>query len=244
MLRPQHVRLWREGLPGRVCPDLWIGASTNNHGFNVGGGSNLLAVIDDNVPVAFNDDVTWIHGKHQIAFGGSILRNQLNVNNGYEVQRQLQLQWHLQWRTRRHASSSNRCRRAENADSNLDFLEGAMSSFNQSLPQQNALRGFVSTLYVQDTFHATPNLTLTAGLNWEPQFFPVDVKHRGAVFNKAAFLANQHSSVYPQAPAGLFYYGDPGVSTTSPAILLGSSTPTSLSPTISPGQVRLSSAPV
>ncbi|HEV2645531.1 MAG TPA: carboxypeptidase-like regulatory domain-containing protein [Acidobacteriaceae bacterium] len=182
------------------------GAKSNNHGFDVGGGSNLLAVIDDNVPVAFNDDVTWLHGKHQITFGGSILRNQLNVNNGFSSDGNFNFSGIY---SGAHAGTGGA---AKVADPNLDFLEGAMSSFTQSLPQQNALRGYVSTLYVQDTFHATPRLTVTAGLNWEPQFFPVDVKHRGAVFNKAAFLANQHSSIYPQAPAGLFYYGDPGVS--------------------------------
>ena len=46
------------------------------------------------------------------------------------------------------------------------------------------------------------------------QFMPYDYFHRGVVFNNAAFLANQVSSVYPNAPAGALYYGDPGVSKT------------------------------
>jgi hypothetical protein len=40
---------------------------------------------------------------------------------------------------------------------------------------------------------------------------PIDHFNRGTVFNMAAFLANQVSTVYPNAPAGTFYYGDAGV---------------------------------
>ena len=87
-----------------------------------------------------------------------------------------------------------------------------MSSFQQSKFQQNALRAPIPSLYVQDTFHASTRLTLVAGLRWEPQFMPVDYFNRGSIFDMSAFLANQISSVYPNAPAGLFFYGDPGVS--------------------------------
>ena len=40
---------------------------------------------------------------------------------------------------------------------------------------------------------------------------PTDVFNRGATFSFANFVANQHSSVYPTAPAGVSFYGDPGV---------------------------------
>jgi hypothetical protein len=188
-----------------VKSGIWIGASNNNHGFTAGGGSNLLAVIDDNIPVALADDVTWIRGKHQIALGGSFVHNQLNVNNGYESNGQFSFSgiWS--------GANAGGVGKSKAADPNLDLLEGAMNVYNQSLPQQNALRGNVTTLYVQDTFHATPRLTVTGGVNWEPLFFPHDYFHRGATFNMAAFLANQHSAVYPNAPAGMFFYGDQGV---------------------------------
>ena len=70
-------------------------------------------------------------------------------------------------------------------------------------------RGRFPSLYVQDTFHATNGLTLVAGLRWSPNFMPYDYFHRGVVFDQAAFLANKVSSVYPNAPAGAMYYGDP-----------------------------------
>jgi hypothetical protein len=64
---------------------------------------------------------------------------------------------------------------------------------------------------VQDTFRATKTLTLVAGISWQPLYFPVDYFHRGTTFDMGAFLANKSSSVYTNAPAGSFYYGDPGV---------------------------------
>jgi hypothetical protein len=93
----------------------------------------------------------------------------------------------------------------------LDFLMGAMSAFQQSKQQQNALRGNIPSLYVQDTFHATKQLTAVAGIRWSPEFIPVDYFNRGSTFNMTAFLANQSSTIYPNAPAGDLFYGDPGV---------------------------------
>jgi len=175
-----------------------IGTSGQNHGNSIGGGSNLLAVINDNTPVDISDDVTWVRGKHQFAFGAAFVHNQLNVNNGYQADGNFT--FNGTWSGNGTAS-----------DANLDFLEGAMSGYAQSLAQQNALRGSMPTAYAQDTFHATRRLTLTAGIRWEPLFVPHDYFHRGSVFSMSAFLANQVSAVYPKAPPGSLYYGDPGV---------------------------------
>jgi len=74
------------------------------------------------------------------------------------------------------------------------------------------MRGPVPSLYVQDTFHASKQLTVIAGLRWSPFYMPYDELNRGnATFNLSAFVAGTHSSVYPNAPAGMFFYGDAGV---------------------------------
>ena len=39
----------------------------------------------------------------------------------------------------------------------------------------------------------------------------MDHWHRGSVFSLANFVNNVHSKVYPNAPAGSLFYGDPGV---------------------------------
>ena len=88
---------------------------------------------------------------------------------------------------------------------------GSSSPFQQSKQQQNALRGPIPSLYVQDTYHANHQLTLVAGLRYGPNVMPHDYFNRGVVFNQADFLANTISTVYPNAPAGALYYGDKGV---------------------------------
>jgi len=171
-------------------------------GFNIGGGTNSISHFNDNT-LAFDDDVTLVRGKHQIVFGGEFVRNQLNISNAFEGNGVFTFSGVY--------SANGPAGGTAAGDVALDFLEGTMSAFVQSKEQQNALRAPIPSLYAQDTFHATKRLTIIAGLRWDPEFMPVDVFNRGSTFSMSAFLANQHSSVYPNAPAGSFYYGDPGV---------------------------------
>ena len=163
------------------------------------------AHFDDNM-FSFADDMNVVRGKHQIAFGGEYVRNQLNIWNGYQAFGQFNFNGQFS-KTGPAGTSTG----GTGSDSNLDFLTGAMSSFSQSGFQQNALRAPIPSLYIQDTYHATTRLVLTAGVRWEPEFWPVDYFGRGSVFNNVAFLGNQHSQVYTNAPAGIFFYRDKGV---------------------------------
>jgi hypothetical protein len=176
--------------------------------FTIGGGGNSVSHFNDNT-LALDDDITLIRGKHQFVFGGEFVRNQLNITNAYEGNGIFEFGGL--------ASGSGPNGGSVVGDANLDFLEGAMTpsgqtpAFQQSKEQQNALRAPIPSLYFQDTFHATSNLTLVAGIRWSPEFMPVDVFNRGTVFNYADFLANQVSTIYPNAPAGTLFYGDAGV---------------------------------
>ena len=174
--------------------------------FSIGGGTNSVAHFNDNTG-SIDDDVTWVHGKHQIGFGGEWVQNQLNIGNVYEGNGIFTFNGEY--------SGSGPKGGSTIGDQNLDFLMGTLGSstpFQQSKKQQNALRGPIPSLYVQDTYHATPRLTLVGGLRWGPEILPVDYFNRGVEFNMADFIANKSSSVYPNAPAGALYYGDPGVS--------------------------------
>jgi hypothetical protein len=170
--------------------------------FTIGGGTNSLSHFNDNT-LALNDDVTWVRGKHQIIFGGEWVQNQLNISNAYESNGQFTFNGQY--------SGSGPAGGTVIGDQNLDFLKGTLSAFQQSQPEQNALRGPIPSLYGQDTFHASKRLTLVAGLRWGPNFMPVDYFNRGSLFNMSDFLSNTHSTVYPTAPAGILFYGDSGV---------------------------------
>jgi hypothetical protein len=206
-------------------------------GFSAGGGTNSPANFNDNT-LAFDDELTFVHGRHQMVMGGEFVRNQLNINNAYETNGNFAFgsaySAYGPFGSKSNCTQNPNCtgalpqppNPAQNGDSALDFLQGTMSSFQQSKFQQNALRAPIPSLYFQDTYHASKQLTMVVGLRWSPQFEPVDAKNRGVVFSHSAFLANQFSSVFSGgpmgfpasgtvpngSPAGAFYYGDPGVS--------------------------------
>ncbi len=170
--------------------------------FTIGGGTNSVAHFNDNT-LSIGDDVTWVRGKHQIAFGGEWVQNQLNIGNAYESNGIFSFDGRY--------SINGPSGGSAGGDPNLDFLMGTMSAFQQSKQQQNALRGPIPSLYMQDTYHANSRLTVVGGLRWGPNVMPHDYFNRGVVFNMADFLSNTASTVYPNAPAGALYYGDKGV---------------------------------
>lgn len=155
----------------------------------------------------FSDDLTWVKGKHSIVIGGEYLRIDFNEVAGYQADGDF---------TFNGAYSGSGPTGQINGktvygNSNLDFLWGALSAFSQSREQQLALRGIVPSLYIEDTFNVGPRLTVVGGVRWSPEYMPADYFNRGSTFDYASFLAGVHSSVYPNAPAGSFFYGDPGV---------------------------------
>ena len=173
--------------------------------FTIGGGTNSVAHFNDNTGV-IDDDVTWVRGRHQIGFGGEWVQNQLNIGNVYESNGIFTFNGEY--------SGSGPKGGSTIGDQTLDFLMGTLGSsspFQQSKKQQNALRGPIPSIYVQDTYHATHQLTMVGGLRYGPNVMPHDYFNRGVEFNMADFLSNTVSSVYPNAPAGALYYGDKGV---------------------------------
>jgi hypothetical protein len=170
--------------------------------FTIGGGTNSLSHFNDNT-LAIDDDVTWVKGRHQFNFGGAWIQNQLNIGNMYETNGTFTFNGVN--------SGSAGGLLGTIGDQTLDFLQGTLSAFEQSKQQQNALRGPIPSLYIQDTFHASKNLTLVGGLRWGPNIMPSDYFNRGLEFSMDNFLGNKVSTVYPNAPAGILYYGDPGV---------------------------------
>ncbi len=142
---------------------------------------------------SYTDDFTMIRGRHQIMFGADVIRTQMNANNNYVLDGNFQFT------------------QALSGDNLADFMLGDLSAYSQSRVQATANRQTDPGLYVQDTWRATGTLTVTAGVRWEPMLFPQDVFGRGSAFNFSDFINNVHSSVYPNAPAGMLYYGDTGI---------------------------------
>ena len=115
----------------------------------------------------------------------------------------LRKQRHLHFQRRIQRQRAQRRKHDRRPEPRLpDGTLGSSSPFQQSKQQQNALRGPIPSLYIQDTYHANHQLTMVAGLRYGPNVMPHDYFNRGVEFNMADFLSNTISTVYPNAPAG------------------------------------------
>jgi hypothetical protein len=91
-----------------------------------------------------------------------------------------------------------------------DFYLGYESTFYQDNGRKFYLRELRPSLYVQDDWKFNPRLTFNLGLRWDPWLPPIDLNGTLVGFN----LANPtfQSAIAPNAPAGLMFVGDSGVS--------------------------------
>ncbi|HTD24650.1 MAG TPA: TonB-dependent receptor [Terriglobales bacterium] len=170
--------------------------SVNSY-FNVGCGTCAPGHFNVNT-LSATDDVDWIRGRHHFSFGVTAIRTQNNTLTGYDENGTFTFQGSV------------------SGDGLADFLMGTYNGggglgFTQSRAQKVNYRETIPGLYAQDTIRLSNRLTLNVGLRWEPNLWPTDTLHRGSIFNTQAFLNNQHSGVYPSAPAGMLFFGDPGV---------------------------------
>ena len=87
-----------------------------------------------------------------------------------------------------------------------DFLLGKVSTMTQGSVRENNGRTRSMSLYAQDDWRLRPKLTLSVGLRWDPFFAFWDLDQPQPVFRPG-----QQSVLFPNAPLGLLYAGDPGV---------------------------------
>lgn len=88
-----------------------------------------------------------------------------------------------------------------------DFLLGKAASYTQGAGEIASVSGWQPGVFFQDQYKLRPNFTITAGLRWDPNIPPASAGGRGA-----AFVPGQQSTLYPNAPLGLVFPGDRGIS--------------------------------
>jgi hypothetical protein len=140
----------------------------------------------------FVDDISWVKGNHQIQFGANYIRPVHNI-------------WIYL-----NAAGAFTFNGQFTSLPMADFLLGEPSSFAQNSVSLDRERQRYFGTYVQDTWKITPRLTFNYGLRWEPYFGTVIAQGWVSHFDMTKFLNNVHSTVYPNAPAGTIYPGDPG----------------------------------
>ena len=170
----------------------YVGISVTGNGFSIGnGGTNPGYFNSKGFQVA--DDVDLIRGNHQFSIGGNWIHSKIETLNN------------------RPTNGAFTFNGQTTGLSLADFLIGSVSGgFLQGNPVYDYDNSDYVGAYAQDNWRVRPNVTLNLGLRWEP-FLPVKntyswVSH----FERDRFDQNVHSTVYPQAPAGLMFPGDAG----------------------------------
>jgi hypothetical protein len=136
-----------------------------------------------------NGSLTWIRGRHELKFGGGWGHDQINVlqgiaTNGFFVFVNAPLTNPL-----------------------ASFLIGQPIFFLQGSGDfARGLRGNNINAYAQDTFKVSSRFTVNFGLRYEIPFPYTEIHDRQNLFEPGV-----QSVVFPTAPAGLVYPGDPGV---------------------------------
>jgi len=138
---------------------------------------------------SFTDSVAWVHGKHELKFGGEIQRDQLNTllgiaSYGFFVFPPVVIN-----------------------DALAAFLEGQPVVFLQGggeLPR--GMRALNYNLYAQDSYKPSRRLTVNVGVRWELPHPYSEINNENALFEPGV-----QSHIQPTASLGLVYPGDPGV---------------------------------
>ena len=178
------------GIPvHNALPDFMALAVTG--GFSLGGQTQSLATFFTN-SYQVSEDLNLVRGNHQVGFGGNVALWTVDQ---------------FAWRQ----DTANFVFNGQALGLGLaDFMLGRVGTLTQGAPTLWSSRQTYLGVYAQDTWRVTPRLTLNYGLRWEP-FFPLHLTD-GSVygFDIDRFRQGVRSTTIPNAPAGLYYLGDPG----------------------------------
>jgi len=159
------------------------------NGFSIGSAANEL--LQTNNTYHLSDQLSRVSGRHALKIGGEFDADQVNDHaiaqfNGNFV-----------------------FSGTETGNDFADFLIGIASQYNQSQLNPFYARNKYAGLFAQNSWHPRDDLTLNYGLRWDRNA-PWTEKHNEI----STFTPGQQSAVFPGAPAGILYPGDPGVAAT------------------------------
>ena len=134
------------------------------------------------------DNFTKIVGTHTLQFGADFHYDQINERN-YD--------------------DANGAYTFDGSETGLDFADyliGAPVNFTQASQQLLDSRDKYFGAYAQDSWRATPNLTINYGLRYEIMTPWYDTQNK-----LETVIPGEQSQTFPTAPVGLVVPGDPGV---------------------------------
>jgi len=154
-------------------------------------GTTNSTIREANNTVQILDNVVKTIGTHSIQFGIDFHYDQINERN---------------------TSCPNGCftfNARETGNDFADFLLGAPSAFSQAGLTQLNSRSHYFGAYLQDGWRAKPTITINYGLRWDISQPWYDTKNM-----LSTFVPNEQSKLFPNAPKGMVFPGDPGIPNT------------------------------
>jgi hypothetical protein len=134
------------------------------------------------------DAFSRIVGKHGLKFGGEIHKNQINTHPDVVF------------------NGSFSFNGSETGVDFADFLMGVASSYTQGQAESFYNRNLYLAAFAQDSWKATSRLTVNYGVRWD-RIRPWLEKYN----QLQTLVEGEQSQVFPGAPQGLVFPGDPGV---------------------------------
>ena len=138
------------------------------------------------------DDFSLARGKHQISLGASMAR------------------WNAETFAGVFGAGTFTFSGGMTGNALADLMLGNAASFQQGAPAGLFTHQDYAALYAQDSWRLARGLVLTYGVRWEPHL-PAEIEdgHIGHI-DVNAFLEGRRTTIFKNAPDGIFYPGDPG----------------------------------
>jgi hypothetical protein len=142
--------------------------------------------------VQLSEDLSVIRGSHQLAFGGSFIRQSVDGT------------------TYINTTGPFTFSGATTGLALADFMTGRAQTLSQGNRLFLQARSSYAGLYAQDAWTISQRLTINAGLRWEPYLPVVEENGQFSHFDVNQFRTGVRSTVYRNAPVGVIFSGDPG----------------------------------
>ena len=183
----QSLQSFGQQVPLGTAVPIFPGIRANIAGFvNIFSGG---ALRQDPTSFVYRIAATKVAGGHQVSFGGEYERTRIDAND-YSF-----------------TPGDNTFNGQRSGNAVADFFLGLPSQFFQDNGRTFYLRENRVNLFVQDDWKVSKVLTLNVGVRWEPWLPATDLNN-----SLTGFVPGQQSTVAPNAPLGLVFPGDAGIS--------------------------------
>jgi len=150
----------------------------------------------------FNDDLHWVKGSHNIAFGGHFELSKFDVTNVF-----------TSYGSFASGTTSNKIGSTtyQYPNAAANFQMGFLTSFGQGNFELVNDRNHFPGIYAQDSWKVNHKLTVNYGVRWE-DFAPwANKSSLEQEFSPTNYAANKGTSQFSTLPAGMMLTGDPGI---------------------------------